>query len=207
MTISYPLSVPSALKAATFSLTPRKINAGTASTFTGAQQIVKWASIWELTIITPPMNRDNGGASVEAFINSLDGQYGTFLFGPPHAKAIRGTANTSGVTVSAVASSGSTSLSLTGLGATTTLKAGDYFQLGSSSTTRLYQIMADVTSDSSGNATIEIRNPLRSAAAIGDTVTLASPQGLWRLKNNGVGWSVGVGGLYQAITIEAVEAL
>lgn len=64
------------------------------------------------------------------------------------------------------------------------LKAGDLIQLGSGGSTRLHRVLADVDSDASGLATIDIWPRLRASPADGSTVVTANAAGLWRLSDD-----------------------
>jgi len=64
----------------------------------------------------------------------------------------------------------------------TVLRAGDYIGLAG----RLHMVLADVASDSGGNATLRLRPRLRGPASIGARVTFVRPTALFRLAENGV---------------------
>ena len=66
----------------------------------------------------------------------------------------------------------------------TLFKAGDWVQLGSSGGSQLYMVADDVSSDTSGNATITVVPELRSSPADDDAVTYQSCKGLFRLQRN-----------------------
>lgn len=205
MAISYPLSVPASLRVRQLNLRLRRATAATQSPFSGVTQVVAWPfAQWMVDLELSTVTR-TGGAPIEAFIAALRGRYGTFLWGPVHAKLPTGTANTVGVTVNGGGQTGN-ALAVAGLGAGKTLLSGDYFQLGSGSTARLYIVSQDATADGSGNATLSIEPALRTSPSNGDAVVLSSPLGQWRLTSDDVGVVVGAPGLY-AVSLSCMEAL
>ncbi len=86
------------------------------------------------------------------------------------------------------------------------LKAGDYFQLGSGSTTRLFIATEDVNTAADGSATVSTWPDVRSATTDGEAVTISSPKGLWRLNDSVARWSVDRASIY-GISFTAVEAV
>jgi len=211
MAISYPLTPPSVFTAAKMSVPMIKRRAGISrSPFTGQQMVYEWsAEYWAADITTPVMLRETGGAQLEAFLNSLHGPVGTFLWGPPYAITRRGTANATGVTVNGASQTGR-ALAVTGLGASLTILQGTFLQLGSGASTHLHQVVADVTAASDGTATLTIEPALRISPASGDSVVFNSPQALWRLASTPVPTMTGQGGngnLYESFSISIEEAL
>lgn len=103
--------------------------------------------------------------SFSAFMNSLQGRFGTFTVKLPTESAPLGT-NLSGVTLAGTETAGSTSL-LVNCSAGAVFKAGDKFTLASHS--KVYEVSADAN-ESGGQATISIYPPLR--------VTTGSPNAL-----------------------------
>jgi hypothetical protein len=86
------------------------------------------------------------------------------------------------------------------------LRAGDWVQLGTGATSRLYKVLDDVNSDSGGNATLTLFPNLRSSPADNATLTVNNPKGVWRLAANDVGYDIQTGQFY-GITLACVEAL
>lgn len=197
MTISYPVTAPTSVAPRSVRMTQRSIVGVSASPFTGQQQVYAHQGMWwEMDVQLPPMARADAEAWISALV-SLNGREGTFLFGPPGAGATRGTATA--VTVSGASQTGRTlTVSTNG-----TLKAGDYFQLGSGATARLHKILADAAS---GTQTLEIWPALRSSPANGATVAIASPLGRWRLAANETDWDINEA-LFYGISFACVEAL
>jgi hypothetical protein len=203
MAITYPLTPPPALtRLAGYSLTLKRAVAFTASPFTMQQQLYDWGgALWTAELDLVPVMRAGGGAALEAFITALRGRAGTFLFGPPHGKAALGTCNQTGVTVSGAGQAGF-ALTVTGLGASTTVLAGTYLSVG----LRLHQVVEGATASASGTATLTIEPGLRASPSNGAAVKLANPQGLFRLASEAkIG--IGMGGLYQSTNLSIIEAL
>jgi hypothetical protein len=73
---------------------------------------------------------------------------------------------------------------------------------------RLYKVLSDVTSDSSGNAQAEIFPRWRSGDLTidGDWVNTASPKGIFRLADNLRLWEIGNDLLYKGVTLKVKEA-
>jgi hypothetical protein len=86
------------------------------------------------------------------------------------------------------------------------LKAGDYIQLGTGSTARLYKVLDDVDSDGSGNATFDIWPNLRSSPDDNATITVSNCKSVFRLTTNVTDISINQASIY-GLTFGAVEAL
>lgn len=205
MPISYPINFPTqCIKGVT--IRARNIVAMSTSPFTGQQQVYKHqGQWWEMEVTLPPMKRADA-EQVASFLIKLNGQYGTFLLGDPANTAPRGV-GTGTPLVKGAGQSGDTLItdgwtpSVTGI-----LKAGDWIQLGSASSTRLHKVLDDANSDGSGNATLTIWPNLRSSPADNDAITINNTKGRWRLSSNDVDYNIETGQFY-GITFACVEAL
>ena len=93
------------------------------------------------------------------------------------------------MTLGANADIGDTVLTISG---TTAFRAGDYIQLGSASSARLYMIVED----QGGGSTIQVEPKIKSAATSGSTVTYNSPQGLFRMDSNELMWDTNAVSVY-----------
>lgn len=194
MSISYPLTIPSYTGVRSLELRMVNSVAINTSPFTFSQQVQQYAGqMWQADISLPTMDYINA-AKWFAWLGSLNGQRGTFLLGDPRRCTARGTATSATITGSA----GDSSVSVTMTG---TLLAGDYFQLGSGASARLYMVLED----RNGSGTMEIWPALRSAASAA-TATLATPRGVFRLSSNEVVRSADEIGRY-GITFGAMEAI
>ena len=190
MAISYPLSLPNTTSYASARMTARSVVGVTKSPFTGAQQVQKHqGQHWEWEAHLVPMTRASAEEWI-AFMLSLNGMQGTFLLGDPLGATALGVA--SGTPLVKGASQTGSSLITDGWTATQTgiLKSGDYFQLGTGSSSKLYKVLADANSDGSGDATFDIFPAINTAVANDATITVASPKGLFRLASNEMGFDL-----------------
>jgi len=89
---------------------------------------------------------------------------------------------------------------------TTIFKAGDYVQFGSGASSKLHMIVSDVTSDSSGNATLPIEPPLKSSLSDDASVVTSSTKAVMRMNTNELGWSASKISLY-GISFACTESL
>lgn len=177
------------------------------SPFTGQQQVQEYSGkLLQATISVPPMER-NDAEEVIAFLLKLNGKRGTFLMGDPTGATPRGIA-TGTPLVNGAHAAAATSLVTDGwtISQTGILKAGDYIQLGSGSSSRLYKNLNDVNSDGSGNATLDIWPGLRSAAANNDPIVVSNCKSVWRLASNDMTWDIGEARIY-GIEFSATEAI
>jgi hypothetical protein len=209
MSFSYPLSFPDLTNIQSIQLTARNATAVTSSPFTYKQQVLKYsASRWEANITLPPMKRADSETWI-TFLMKLNGQYGTFLLGDPLGQTARGSASTQAGTplVNGANQTGS-SISVDGLPLSVTgyLLEGDYIQLGSGATAKLHKVMTQVNSDASGTAVIDIWPDIRTSPADNDSIVVANAQGIFRLLNPEVSFSIDMASIY-GINFSAVEAL
>lgn len=206
MAISYPVQIPSTIAPSSFVLRSCDATAMSVSPFTMAQQVYRHqGQYWEADVAFPPLVRADAYAVIAA-LDSLKGSYGTLVYGDPLHTAPVGTGSGT-PRVSGTNAIRSETLATKGWSAgSAVLKAGDLFQLGSGSTTRLYRNLKDVSADGSGNATLDIWPALRAVAADSDTITVTLPQGIWRLADPHRAYSAQVG-QYYAISFSLREAL
>ena len=191
MTITYPLSMPSATDMVHIRI--RQINAvaQSVSPFTFERKVYQHTGQrWALSIDLPPFNTRALADPWIGFLASLKGTYGTFLAGDPNATATRGV-GTGTPLVNGGSQTGS-SLITDGwtVGQTGILKARDYIQLGSGSSSRLHMILQDANSDGSGNATFDIWPNLRSSPSDNAAITVASCKGVFALESNDYEWAM-----------------
>jgi hypothetical protein len=156
----------------------------TISPFTGEQQIQAHpGQLWEAEIDFPIMVRDVADV-VTGFLVKLNGMEGTFLMGDPAGSTPKGSAaSTPGTPV--VKGGGQTGVDvlIDGLPFSTTayLMAGDYVQFGTSNSARLYKVLDNVDTGSTGDATITIWPKLRSSPADNAAVVVNNAVGRFRL--------------------------
>lgn len=190
MAITYPLSLPDATSYQSATLTAKSVVGISRSPFTGAQQVQKHqGQWWEFEGKLVPLARASAEAWI-AFLMSLNGMQGTFLLGDPLATSPRGVGT--GTPLVNGASQTGNSLITDGWTASQTgiLKAGDYFQLGTGSSSKLYKVLNDANSDGSGNATFDIWPSINTAVADNTALTVSSAKGLFRLGGNEVGFNL-----------------
>jgi len=194
MAITYPLSTPTSIGIESIELRAVNAVATSESPFTYKQQIISHVGQrWEASVTIPTVRKDLA-APWKAMLTSLKGQTGTFLLGDPDYATPQGTV--SSCTLSGTAGVDEATVVMSG-----TLKAGDYIQLGSSSTSKLHQVLQD----QNGNGTIQIWPSLRSTYS-NATVVFNSPKGLFRLEENITSWSINNASSY-GISFEAVEVI
>jgi hypothetical protein len=209
MAVSYPLTLPT--ESGIASVTLRTVNsvAISESPFTFKQQVIEHSGQrWEAEVTMPPMVRADAEAWV-AFLVSLRGVKGTFLLGDPVGASARGSASvTPGTPVVNGAGQTGDALTIDGCpnSATGYLKAGDYIQLGGGSTSTLHKVLADVNTNASGQANLDLWPNIRNAPADNATVVVSSARGLFRLSSNQTDWSISEASIY-GVTFAAVEAI
>jgi len=203
---TYPLSIPTTPNFKTSEWTIRRSVAVSSSPFTYAQQSADFGgSVWQTTVSLPPMNREQA-VEWQTFFMQLHGRFGTFKIGDPDAKTIRGGLNST-INVNGAHSIGAYSVAIENATASTLiLKKGDYIQFGSGATQKLHMVVADCTSNGSGQATVEIEPPLKSALADDSAIVYTSAQMIARLDSNESTWSANHISLY-GISFSCTEAI
>lgn len=165
------------------------------------QAVVFGLPRWKATIEIERM-RDSDIGSVKALLMKLRGQINQLAlwdFGRP---APLGTI-TGSLTLSASASAGATSITITGGTNGQTFKAGDWVGVGTGQNQQLCMVTDDATV-SSGVVTINIEPPLRNALNSGATVTIDKPKALFRLANPQQGWEYS-GEYVTGFTLDLIE--
>lgn len=208
MAISYPLSLPTSIGIAQIELRATNAVAVSRSPFTFSTQVHAYTgSAWQADVSLPSIRRDLAEDWV-AWLLSLRGQLGTFYLGDPNAVTPRGSArDTDTVFTSAAVSSGSSiavdsaPTSITGY-----LKAGDYVQVGTGTARQLFKVLADVDTNSSGEATIDVWPNVRTSIANNSLITVENAKGLFRLSSNEQTYSINEASFY-GISFGAMEAL
>ena len=206
MSINYPLSMPVSPTYRQIELIMTNKVGEVPSEFTFQDQVQLWSGErWGLKASIAPGTR----AQMEAwltFLAALRGKYGTFLAGDPGGPVPRGVAtgtplvNGGGQTGTSLVTDGWT------INVTAILKAGDYLQLGSGTSQRLYKNLSDVNSNGTGQATFDIWPRLRESPADNAPITLVNAMGLFRLSSNVRAWSYDASRIY-TIGFEAIEAI
>ena len=140
-------------------------------------------ALFMLEVTLPPMER----ALAEywnCFLLSLWGTSGTFLMGDPNGKTPRGSVQ-GAPTVRGSGQKGKT-LNTQGWAPSTNgvLLAGDYIQIGSGTTARLYKVLTDVNSNAAGWATLDIFPRLRESPSDAAPLLTQNTVGLFRLSDS-----------------------
>jgi len=203
---TYPLTMPTSPGFTTSEWNIVKTVSMTQSPFTYAQQVAEFeGSLWTTVVSLPPMKRSQAGVW-QAFFMQLHGMKGTFLIGDPDGKTLIGSL-TNTIQVNGDHSVGAFDVVIDGANASTTIfKAGDYVQFGSGASSKLHMIISDVTSDSSGNATLPIEPPLKSSLSDDASIVTSSTKAVMRMNSNELGWSASKISLY-GISFACTEAL
>lgn len=205
MSISYPINFPTSVTPSGLTIRQRSVVGVAQSPFSLSQQVYEHqGECWEVDVDMPIMTRAQASA-FRGFLLSLNGRYGTFLLGDPVETTPLGTWSTGSPQVDGASQTGR-SLLIKNLTAGMTIKAGDWFQLGSGSTTELHQVAVDATADGSGKATLDIWPRIRTSPANSAALVISSPKGRWRLADNANEYSVQIGQMY-GFRFRAVEAL
>src|SRR3972149_1210391 len=206
MAISFPTNFPTvtgngaaAINGARITMEAWNVVAGSISPYTLQEQTYLFqGSMWKLSVSLPLMTRAQA-APFQAWLVGQSGKYGTFLYGPPDNTGLLGSASGS-VTVNG-ASQGGRSLIVASLSGT--LKAGDYFSVGTGANARLYMNLVDKT----GAGTLDIFPALDISPSNGAAVTMgATAKGCFRLAANSVQWDVSEGYFY-SLSFEAYSAI
>lgn len=180
MAFSYPLSLPTTPGFTSFTWNWATRVGVSESIFTGQQEVQEWTGqILSGELALPPMSRAQAD-EWETFLMELKGQYGTFYLGDPHRETARG--SVTGTPLVAGGSQTGNHLIIDGLTpGTTFLEKGDWIQVGSTTTQRIYRLLSQATADSAGEATLDIFPRLRESPADNASVVTSSCKGVFRL--------------------------
>jgi len=206
MTISYPLSLPAASRSfSQLTITGRSVVGMSTSPFSLTQQVQdSLAEAWILQATLPPLKRADGELYV-AWKLALRGRRGTFLAGDVANPTPRGTWAGSSPLVMGAGQVGYV-LDIDGLVPGRTGLEGDWFQLGSGASSRMYKLTKAFTANGSGQATLDFFPQIRETPVDNASLTLSSPKAVWRLDSNDSEWSIDVALTY-GLSISAMEAI
>lgn len=203
---TYPINLPSN-HITSMVLTMDFANALTESPMSFASQVYDWGGVrWRLDFTLPPLHREDAEEWI-AFLLALRGRKGTFLAGDPSGGTPRGVGG--GMPLVKGANQTGQTLLIDGAPISTTgwLKKGDYFQLGTGLTSRLYKLIEDVNTNGSGEATLEFLPSLRSPSVDNATVTITNAKGLFRNSESSTAWTADAAGKVFYMSFAAMEAL
>jgi hypothetical protein len=193
MAFSYPLTISSTwVGFENFVLKQRQVTAMSQSPFTFKQQIIRHPGMaWAASLSIAQVNKELAMPWI-SFLGKLRGRYGTFLLTPPNGATARGVAGTAPGTplVKGAGQIGDT-LIFDGAGTSVTnyLRAGDYLQIGTGASSRLYMVMDDESSDGTGTITCQVWPDIVVAPADNAAIVVTSPKGAFRLASDEVAWS------------------
>lgn len=206
MAITYPLSLPTATGIAQIEIRAVNAVAYSRSPFTFSGQAHAYSGqMWTADVSLPPMKRDDAEQWI-AWLISLRGQFGTFLLNDPSGATPRGSAGGTPLVNGASQTGNLINIDNCTASQTGWLKAGDYVQFGTGSSSSLHKVLEDVNSNSSGETTLEIWPSVRTAPADNSAVVTSSAKGLFRLSSNEQAFSVNEASIY-GITFAAMEAV
>lgn len=204
MAITYPVSLPSARGLRRVSFADRQVIGVSESPLSLVEQVYEhqgdgWAATLEFT----EMERADAETWI-AWRLSLNGRLGTFLLGDPVYTSPRGT--WSSPLVNGAHAAGVKTLTIRNVDGLT-WKAGDWFQLGSASSACLHKVVQDgAQAGSPSTGQVEVWPRTRAALADGDTITLSSPKGRWRLAANAGQWTLDPDLGFMLPPLDVVEA-
>lgn len=189
------ISIPTAIGIAEITLRARQTVATSESPFTYKQQVIRHTGDrWEASVTIPSVQKDLAEPWV-AFLLRCKGPVNTFNLGDPNMKTKQGNI----VNMTITGSAGDDSVTV---GATSgDIKAGDYFQIGTGSSAKLYKAL----NDAGNTETLDIFPRLRADASAA-SVDLTSPEGTFRLAQPVTEWSINNAGAY-GIQFECVEVI
>jgi hypothetical protein len=209
MAITYPLSLPTGIGMAQIELRVSNAVAVSRSPFTYSTQVHAYSGkSWQADVTLPSIRRDLAEEWI-AWLISLKGQLGTFYLGDPNAVTPLGSArNSDTVTTNGSTAAGSNTIAITSapLSQTDYLKAGDYLQIGTGTSMQLFKVLADVDTDGSGQATIDVWPDVRATISTGTSVYFESAKGVFRLASNESAFSINEASIY-GISFGAIEAI
>lgn len=202
MTILYPIECPTTLR-------PSSVKWSTTTAISISQspttfQTTKYeydGEAWVIEVSYPPLKREEA-APFFAFLAALRGQNGTFLFGDTLLAASLGTPGGT-PQVNGASQTGSKVLVTDGwTPSTKVLKAGDFFAIDF----KIYMVLADVTSNGSGQANIDVFPRVRTHAD-NSPIDYDDARGTFRLLNDSQAIvTAGPSKLFD-ISFQAAEAL
>lgn len=184
MAITYPLDLPTTFGASDFIIDLVKAVSVSESPFDFAQQTQEHqGEAWDINFSIRLLNRAQA-EEYNAFVLKLAGRVGTFTMAVPGSETPRGAAT--GTPLVDGASQTGRELNIKGMTINITgiFLAGDYIQLGTGSSTRLYKVLDDANTDGLGKVMVNVAPKIVDAPGDGDTVIVTNAKGLFRLKRN-----------------------
>lgn len=170
--------------------------------FTGHIQTVgRTGNRWQITMQFTGLSGSRK-AQFQAFIAKMRGQENRFFTKNHGYNGPRGTGAGPNPRTTVAGQTGTTLLTEGWSASQTVLREGDFFQIGN----ELKIVTDDVTSNGSGNATINFFPELRSSPTAQESLDLSDPTGQFILVGNQSGWSEQLGNFIDG-TIVGIEDL
>lgn len=184
MAITFPLDVP-LTELTEFTVDHHDANRFVTAGFTGKGVVQQFdADYWKARLRYRNIPREFA-QEVLAFGNALRGGLGTFVLPFPGYSQPLGEAkdNPSSPTVSGSGQAGNAELLVTSapISLENWLLAGDIIQVGPANRPHWHRVLANVDTDGSGNATIDVWPRVREGTVNTDQVSLSTPLSIFRL--------------------------
>ena len=204
MSIIYPRTPPATPVARTSRIRPVTIAAEARSPFTGSAETYEYeGQYWELDVTLPRMRRATAAAWT-GWLTSLKGKVGSFLWGDHDARVPLG-APTGQPVVDGGLQSGQTVVTRGWVpNSPGILAAGDYIQIGSGGSARLYMVLSPADADGVGAATLDIFPRLRDQPPDSTPIITSYTVGRFKLTTNRPYWDADQASIY-GISFSAIE--
>lgn len=164
---------------------------------------------WSILYTLVPMPRAKAFVWT-AWLTSLNGREKTFLSPLTHLTTSLGSASTFSAPLVAGAgqSGGTLAIDNAPTNETNYFKAGDYLQLGTSgANARIYMVLADASTNGSGEVTVDIWPDLYSSPSNNGTITVSNPRGLFRQTKNVTQYTINNAGSFIQLRFSAVGVI
>ena len=187
MANTFPRSLPNLDDIMDIQITRKSVVGVTEGMFSLAQQAQKHSpGRWEVEYTIVPLNR----ADIDewwAWLASLNGREKTFYAVLQAPNEPKGSATSYANPQAAGAHVARTnSLSIDGgpVSVTNYLRYGDYFQIGTTTDSRIYMALENVSTNGAGEATFDIWPDLYAPLTDNQSIYMSAPVGVFRLKDN-----------------------
>ena len=159
------------------------------SRFTGAAQVEELdGAKWFFSISLPPMNHEQA-AAWKAFLVQLRGRVNSFYAFDPDYEILGSNASPSGEMRIDGAGQTGTAINIKAAAVSTSIFAeGDFISFETSRGLEMKMITQAVTSDASGNATLNFEPPLRGETIDNNLIEYSSPRCIMALDESNVRW-------------------
>ncbi len=184
MTITYPLDIPVTL-ASEVDVEMVDVNGLQVATFTGRDRVQEFeGDYWRMSVTFNNLGIEEG-RRLHGFVGSLRKSVGTFVIPFPGYGTPQGAAkdNPSTPLVDGNGQAGNQVLNIKSATPDIVdwLRSGDIVQVGPAKRPHWHLVLTDTSTDSSGNATLDVWPRIRTGTINNDPVLLENPLGLCRL--------------------------